>query len=175
MTDKNEATSVGVGAGLGAFGGAMAAGMLNKPKPVSAGGTPTDISGIISLMEQMNAEIQNLNSNLTGGDTQILVQGYPKNCNNLEICRVDIGALVTAYRFPNIEIPDGYTALFKAWPTNLGIIYFGRSVPDVRNVVQVAPMLPNDIFTLNITNADMIYVSGTAVGDSISMIVEVMH
>ncbi len=145
---------------------AAAALLAKRPASAESTGVVTLDEVSINLLIAIAQGIENLN--LEGG----FVQGWPPNTDNIEIARIDIAALNTAYRLPAIEVPDGFTLLVKAWPTNAGIIYVARSDPDARNVNQVWPLLPNDFFGVAIKNAHLLYISGTAVGDFATVLVE---
>lgn len=158
---------------LGAAGGAGLTALLTK-KPPAPGSEPVDLNTITDLLTQINNNLIAFNEmfSQTEETSQLTVQGYPNNATGLEIVRLDIAALNTAYQFPDVEVPNGFQVLFKAWPTNAGIIYLGKTGPDARNVVQVCPMLPNDVVTLAIKNSKMVFITGTAVGDFMTMMVE---
>ena len=140
-------------------------------------------SGIVSLdeaainlliaiaqgIENLNQSFQNL---IPGEPGQMVIQGWPPNTDNVEIARIGIAALNTAYQLPDIIVPDGFTLLVKAWFTNAGIIYVARSDPDARNINQVWPLIPNDFVGVNIKNANRLFLSGTAVGDFATLLVE---
>lgn len=153
--------NVATASALGAAGGAGLTALLTRKPPETV-----DLSTITDLVIQLNNNFIALNETLSQ------LRGYPVNATGLQITRLDIAALNTAYQFPDVEVPDGFQALFKAWPTNVGTIYLGKTAPDACNIVQVCPLLPNDIVTLAIKNTKMIFITGTVVGDSMTMMVE---
>lgn len=148
-----------------------AAGALIATRPASAktAGVVTLDEVSINLLIAIAQGIENLNSQIVQGG---LVQGWPPNTENIEIARIDIGAVNTAYRLPDIDVPDGFTLIIKAWPTNGGIVYVAKSDPDARNINQVFPLLPNDVVGVNIKNAKSLYISGTNAGDFATILVE---
>jgi hypothetical protein len=129
----------------------------------------------IDLFIAMAQGIENINQTLGSGESgepgAVTMQGYPKNVDDIEINRIQIGALNTAYQLPDIQVPNGFNLVIKAWGNNAGIIYIGKSAPDVLNINQVFPLWPNDFIGEAVTNAKMFYISGTAVTDSVSLFV----
>ena len=162
------------GVGVGAIGAWLLSGKVSAAPP---GVDPKFWEALLALIATVDSETQALKELITllqgqGQEPgQLTFQGYPPNVDDVEITRITINALVTAYQLPDIAVPDGFTIVIKAWPTNAGLIYVARSAPDARNVAQVFPLLPNDFVGEAVTNADVFYISGTAVGDFASVLV----
>ncbi len=165
MSDDKTALAVSATAAIAA---AIA---LLKTRPATT--APSSVVALdeaaLNLLIAIAAGIEDLNQNILVGGVG---QGWPPNCDNVEIARIPITALATATRLPAIAVPDGFTLIIKAWPTNAGIIYVARSDPDARNINQVVPLIPNDFVGFNIKNADKLYISGTTVGDFATVLVE---
>jgi len=150
--------------------GAAIAAAIALSKKVSA--EPLDEANtnlLIAIAQGIEALNQNILKLIPGEPGALTIQGYPPNVTGIEISRITIAALNTAYRLPDIEVPDGFTILIKAWPTNAGIIYVAKSDPDARNINQVWPLIFNDFLGEAVTNADIFYISGTNVGDFVSV------
>lgn len=100
-----------------------------------------------------------------GVDPDIPAPGVVPNANGITATRVLIAAPGIAYRFPSIMVPDDMHLVIKAWPTNAGIIYVGGAAHEAINVNQSYPLLPNDLVSYRVDNAERIWVSGDTAGD----------
>ena len=89
-------------------------------------------------------------------------QGWPANTDAITSLRVAVA--VTGTQLPFIAIPSGLTLVIKAWSLNPGWLQVGATLGECTNVNQSFPLLPNEVVTYQIENADKIYVGATAAG-----------
>jgi len=89
-------------------------------------------------------------------------QGWPANTDAITSLRVAVA--VTGTQLPFIAIPSGLTLVIKAWSLNPGWLQVGATPAECINVNQSFPLLPNEVVTYQIENADKIYVGATAAG-----------
>lgn len=128
------------------------------------------IIAIAKSADNIDADMDTLISKL--GEAGITVQGWPENCNAIQTVRIICTVANQAYQLPDMDIPDGFQLLVKAWPLNAGLIYVGED--------QSAATNPNRIFALNrsetvgiaIVSGNVAWVSATVAGDSVCLICE---
>jgi hypothetical protein len=169
MSDKTGKAALVVGTGAIT----LAAAALTKSITTAAN------SGIdsetIALIQKLNEQVAELNQSIqslsSGENDNLYIQGYPPNVNDIQICRIVIAAINTSYQLPDIDVPDNFQLVIKAWPTNAGTIYVGKSDTEARDLNQVYPLVGNDSIAEAVTNANLFYVSGTNVNDCISVFV----
>lgn len=92
----------------------------------------------------------------------INVQGWPTNTDSLTSLRVAVA--VAGTRLPFIAVPSGMSLVIKAWALNPGWLQVGASLGECVNVNQSFPLLPSEIVTYQVQNADQIYIAGTVAG-----------
>lgn len=158
-------------AALALSGGAAIAAALawlaSRPKGVAAaeGTFPPEA---MQLLAAIASGIERLSpTEATGAEEPSLsVKGYPPNQSGIIVSRRVIAALGQWYEFPDIPVPEGYTVLFKGWPTNAGVVYVAGSRNEAGNIETVYPLLANEFVRLQIQNFNQVYVSGLAAGGS---------
>jgi hypothetical protein len=89
-------------------------------------------------------------------------QGWPPNTDAITSLRVAVD--VTGTQLPFIAIPSGMTLAIKAWTLNPGWLQVGATRAECTNVNQSFPLLPNEVVTYQVENADKIYIGATAAG-----------
>jgi hypothetical protein len=89
-------------------------------------------------------------------------QGWPANTDAITSLRVAVD--LTGTQLPFIAIPSGMTLAIKAWTLNPGWLQVGATRAECTNVNQSFPLLPNEVVTYQVENADKIYIGATAAG-----------
>jgi hypothetical protein len=118
---------------------------------VAIAGTSEDTKGIVQ---------QILEALATGGGGG--GQGWPPNTDAITSLRVAIA--VTGTQLPYIAIPSGMTLVIKAWALNPGWLQVGATQSECTQVNQSFPLLPNEVVTYQVENADKIYIGATVAG-----------
>lgn len=85
--------------------------------------------------------------------------GWPPNADSITSLRVQVA--VTGTQMPSIFIPSGMALVIKAWALNPGWLQVGASRAECVNVNQSFPLLPSEVLTYQVENADQIYIAGT--------------
>ena len=111
--------------------------------------------------EDTKTAVQTILENLETGEGGA-GQGWPANANTVTSLRVQID--VTGTQMPSIFIPSGMALVIKAWALNPGWLQVGASMGECVNVNQSFPLLPNEVLTYQVENADQIYIAATAAG-----------
>lgn len=117
---------------------------------VAIAGTSDDTKGIVQ-------EILDLLSTGAGG------QGWPANADSITALRVAVNP-ATGIQLPSIFIPSGMSLVIKAWALNPAWLWVGASVGEASNINQAFPLLPNEIVTYQVENADQVYVAAMTPG-----------
>jgi len=86
------------------------------------------------------------------------IQAWPSNANSITALRVAI-APAAGVQLPAIYIPGGMTLAIKAYALNAAWLWVGASLAEAANVNQAFPLMPNEVVTYQVENADQIYVS----------------
>lgn len=121
--------------------------------------------------EEVIAELRNIisavnNISLGGG------LGIAPNTESITATRVVIGALFTPVQLPDISVPDQMILLIKAWYLNAGIIFVGESALASNSPNSVWSLVPNEFVGYRIQNANALWITGNAIGDSVVVTVE---
>lgn len=98
--------------------------------------------------------------------------GYPPNANGIKITTATLTSLTEPTQLPSISIPEGFKLIIKASPLNTGTIYVLDNSAGSGNLNVSYPLIPGDVLGMAINNANLIYISGTVVGDSVICAVE---
>jgi hypothetical protein len=85
-------------------------------------------------------------------------QGWPANADSITALRVAINP-AAGVEMPSIFIPSGMTLVIKAYALNPAWLWVGASLGEVANVNQAFPLLPNEVVTYQVENANQIYIS----------------
>jgi hypothetical protein len=104
--------------------------------------------GVLAIIEKL----------ATGGGGQ----GWPTNTDAITSLRVAVD--IAGTQLPFIAIPSGMTLAIKAWTLNPGWLQVGATRAECTNVNQSFPLLPNEVVTYQVENADKIYIGATAAG-----------
>jgi hypothetical protein len=161
-----ENNSAKVAAGASTFAAIAAALAYLNTKKVAAGEfiIPDEVVQLIVALaassDEIRAELQTIIGKLgIGGGGG---QGWPANTEAITSLRVAVA--VTGTQLPFIVIPSGMTLAIKAWTLNPGWLQVGATQGECVNVNQSFPLLPNEVVTYQIENADQIYIAGTVPG-----------
>jgi hypothetical protein len=164
MAGQDNSAKVAAGAStIAAIAAALA--YLNSKK-VAAGELvfPDEVVQLIVALAASSEEIRTtvlaiLQALGTGGGGG---QGWPANTDAITSLRVAVA--VTGTQLPFIAIPSGMSLVIKAWTLNPGWIQVGATQAECQNVNQSFPLLPNEVVTYQIENAEKIYIAGTVAG-----------
>lgn len=123
------------------------------------------ICAIAATSEEIKTSVQAILDALpTDGNGGIIQGGWPPNANSITALRVAINP-ANGVQMPSIYIPSGMTLAIKAWALNAAWLWVGASIAEARNINQAFPLLPNEIVTYQVENADQIYIAAmTPVG-----------
>lgn len=165
---------IGVGAATAAATAAAIA-LLSRRKATEAPPTGQVVSLdeitmelLVALAQEVGASREELEQILRAlQGLSISVQGFPPNADTIRSARTRIDALNTSYQLPYLEVPDGMQLAIVAWPANLGLIYVGGNAGEALNVETIVPLLAGSVAHYYVKNASNLYVSGTAVGDTV--------
>jgi hypothetical protein len=144
----------------------MAAAALAKKAQAAPGGEFTLPKEFIDLIIAIAAETDTINSNIetvisTLRELSISVQGWPSNTDSLSAVRVLI-APVAGLQMPDILVPSGMALVIKAWALNPGWLQIGGSLAECANVNQSFPLLPSEVVTYQVQNANQIWIAANA-------------
>jgi len=161
MADQDNSAKVAAGASItAAIAAALAYLKIKKPGEFIF---PDEVVQLIVALAASSAEIragvQTIIEKLAAGGGG---QGWPANTDAITSLRVAVA--VTGTQLPFIAIPSGLTLVIKAWSLNPGWLQVGATRAECINVNQSFPLLPNEVVTYQIENADKIYVGATAAG-----------
>jgi len=85
----------------------------------------------------------------------------------------DVPAAGTAEQLPSVTIPEGFQLTIIAKPANTGTIYFGNSKANAESATARFDGLSAGLaVSLEITNANLVWVNASVNGEGISYIVE---
>ena len=174
MAETNKAHA-GLLLGAGAAVAAAIALARSGTAQASTSGQPVSLDqpsmALLEAIAQANGAMLEVVSRLEmpGGNLAI---GVVPNTDEISSGRWQVGAINTAYRLPELVIPDDMEIQLKGWPTNAGIIYVASSAPSALNITSVWPLLPNEAIGYRIKNLNVLYFSGTVAGDWIVWTVE---
>jgi hypothetical protein len=165
MASQNDHAKVAAGASITA---AIAAAMawLNSRK-VAAGESiiPEEVVQLIVALaassEEIKAGIQTIIQQLASGGGGGGA-GWPANTDSLTALRVAVA--VAGTQMPFIAVPSGLALVVKAWTLNPGWLQVGASQAECTQLNQSFPLLPNEVVTYQVQNANQIYIAGTVAG-----------
>lgn len=118
------------------------------------------ICAIAATSEETKITVQSILDALQGtnGNGTGVIQAWPPNANSITALRVAITP-AAGIQLPAIFIPSGMTLALKAYALNAAWLWVGASMAEAANVNQAFPLLPNEVVTYQVENADQIYVS----------------
>jgi len=103
---------------------------------------------------------------------QINVQGFPPNADYVVTTRIVCTLPNQSYPVPELEVPEGFTLLIKAWPLNaVGSLVYVATSPAPQ--AQMAwPLIPNESLPYGIKNTSKLWVFSNIAGSQAVMTVE---
>jgi len=119
------------------------------------------LMAMAATSEDTKEAVQEILAKVEMGDGGV-GQGWPANANTITALRVLID--VNGTQLPSVFIPSGMSLAIKAWALNPGWLQVGATVAECFNVNQSFPLLPNEVVTYQVENADQIYIAATAAG-----------
>jgi hypothetical protein len=101
-------------------------------------------------------------------------RGWPPNTPTVQTIRVLATLANTAYRCPQMTVPDGFAVVIKADPNNAagGFIRIGDSSGGATNPNSSWPLVPNESISYYIQDPWNLWYSGTNAGDAAIFTVE---
>ena len=160
MAGQDNSAKVAAGAStIAAIAAALAYLKIKKPGEFVF---PDEVVQLIVALAASSEEIRTtvlaiLQALGTGGG-----QGWPPNADAITSLRVAVA--VTGTQLPFIAIPSGMTLAIKAWALNPGWLQVGATQSECTQVNQSFPLLPNEVVTYQVENAEKIYIAGTVAG-----------
>jgi len=100
------------------------------------------------------------------------VKGWPSNTDAIQTTRVICNVANQAVQLPDMPIPDGFSLVIAAWPLNANLIYLGDGQSAATNPNRVDALAAGGLRTLAVSNANIIWVSALAAGDSVTLLSE---
>lgn len=119
------------------------------------------VIAIAASSEQIDDGVQKLIQELA--KLGINVQGWPANTDSITGLRVAINP-AAGMQLPSIVVPSGMALVIKAWALNPAWLFVGPSLGEAGNINQSFPLLPSEVVTYQVENADQIYIAGLTAG-----------
>jgi hypothetical protein len=161
MAENENAKVVAAGFAGTAIGAAIA--WLNQKK--AAAGEPVIPDEVVQLLIAIAAASEDTKQTVV----KILAalgaggQGWPANTDSITGLRVAINP-AAGMQLPSIVIPSGMALVIKAWALNPAWLFVGPSLGEAGNINQSFPLLPSEVVTYQVENADQIYIAGLTAG-----------
>jgi len=161
MAENENAKVVAVGFAGTAIGAAIA--WLNQKK--AAAGESVIPDEVVQLLIAIAAASEDTKQTVA----QILAalgaggQGWPANTDSITGLRVAINP-AAGMQLPSIVVPSGMALVIKAWALNPAWLFVGPSLGEAGNINQSFPLLPSEVVTYQVENADQIYIAGLTAG-----------
>ncbi len=174
MGEKDTATRLAVG-----YAGVMATIAAFRSHKAEAGeGTEFTLD---AETKEMLATIAEANASMLLGLSDILealsalevnVQGFPPNADFVVTTRVVCTLANKTYPVPELEVPEGFQVLIKAWPLNaVGSLVYVATNPAPQQ--QMAwPLIPNESLPYGIKNTNKLWVFSNIAGSQAVVTVE---
>lgn len=151
---------------------AALANLLRNPRAAQAAGVtfPPEVLELLAVMAtDLNnidmvrlADILDAIRNIT-----ITAQGYPPNADTVTATRVELTVVNRGFRMPEMLVPEGMFLQVKSWPNNPappgGLLFVADSEANVINPNSSVPLIPNEFRNYQIKNANVLWVSATAI------------
>lgn len=158
MPGNDDAKVAAVGS-VGALVAAIWAGL--KSGKVAAGELPKEVIelllAIAASSDEIRKTVHDILATLGQGG-----QGWPSNANAVTAVRVLVA--IAGTQMPFIAIPSGMTLVIKAYALNPGWLQVGATQGESTQVNQSFPLLPNEVVTYQIENADQLWIAGSVAG-----------
>ncbi len=171
-TDNNSASKV---TALMSTVTAIEAAALLLKKPAQAAGSqfpPEVVELLMAIAANGDATLNKLDELVQALGNLSFGQGWPPQRNNIQAVRVQFLVAAQAVQFPDIAVPDGFTLQVIAWPNNANLIYVGESQSAATNLNQVVPLALGGNVGYHIKNANVLWGSAIAAGDSVTITCE---
>jgi hypothetical protein len=159
---ENDSAKVAAGASITA---AIAAALayINSRK----GGEVVIPDELIQLIVALAASSQDIKST-TQSILNVLAaagggQGWPANTDSMTGLRVAINP-ATGVQLPDIAVPSGMTLVIKAWALNPAWLWVGPTLAESHNINQSFYLLPSEVVTYQVENANQVYIAGMTAG-----------
>jgi hypothetical protein len=164
MANGNDARAAAVFSAGAAIAAALA--LINSRK--AAAGEAVIPDEVIELIIAIAASSEDIKTGLQEAirllrDLGISVQGWPANTDSITGLRVAINP-PAGMQLPSIVVPSGMALVIKAWALNPAWLFVGPSLGEVSNINQSFPLLPSEVVTYQVENADQIYIAGLTAG-----------
>jgi hypothetical protein len=159
MAGENDARAAAGFSAVAAI--AAAAGLLRKPVGAETVIPKEVIQLLIAIAgssEDIRTKTQEILEALGVGG-----QGWPANADSITGLRVSITP-ATGVQMPSIMIPSGMSLVIKAWALNPAWLWVGPSLGEVAHIDQSFPLLPSEVVTYQVENADQVYIAGRTAG-----------
>lgn len=126
---------------------------------------------LLELLAAMAIDVESIKNQM--GQSGI-GNGYPPNAKYPLSSRIDLGAALNAVQFQDMEIPDNFFFVVKAYPTNPAgsLVYVARSKTEAQDQYTAYPLMPNETIGYKISNPANIWVSGSIANLSVVWTVE---
>jgi hypothetical protein len=99
--------------------------------------------------------------------------GVPANRATFAANQKTVPTPGTAVQLQTTAVPDGFTILVRALPTNTDIIWVGQDAATAQDHTKATPLNLGDLLTLALTNVNEIWIDANVSGEGISWTVEV--
>lgn len=159
-----DGTKVAVGISTGAAIVAALA-WLKTGKAQAAEGIPDELMNLVIALANSAEKVDENTLATVAAIKEIALEGgfgWPSNAQYITSLRV--GIMVNGTQLPYMGIPSGMALVIKAWPLNAGWLQVGRTQAECVNINQSFPLIPSEIVTYQVINADRIWIAGTVAG-----------
>lgn len=96
---------------------------------------------------------------------------FPTNKPTFKTIKKTVAAAGSAEQLPNCPVPDGHSLVIKAPSSNTGVIEVGESEA-IAEGSSPFPLAAGELVTLQVTNANCVWIDATVNGEGICGIVE---
>ena len=149
--DVKVAAAAGITATIAATWAAL------KSGKVSTGELPQEVIELLIAIAQSTDELRGTARDILAA-LGISGGGWPANANSVTALRVAINP-ATGVQLPAVYVPSGMALLIKAWALNPAWLWVGATAAEVNNINQAFPLLPSEVVTYQVENADQIFVA----------------
>lgn len=173
-TGKTRVTASGVASASALAVSILALVKSQKAAAAAENGGFTLPPELLELLAAMAIDVETIKNLIgQGGGTGA---GYPPNAKYPLSSRIDLGAALTAVNFQDMEIPDDFVFVVKAYPPPVNpagsLVYVGRSKSEAQDPYTSYPLMPSETIGYKIENASAIWVSGSIANLSVVWTVE---
>lgn len=132
--------------------------LRNKSSQATTGFPPEALQLLQGIAAGMQSTLGQLNEIIAGinGLSFEGAQGYPPNADYVTSVVVQCQAINQAYDVPSMTVPDNFSAVIKAHPTNaVGSLIYVVTSP-APNVNSAYPLVPNEAYAIKIKDTGKI-------------------